>query len=499
MTVLAIFYVAASSVLTAHTVFQFWLFIAARRRRFRRQRLEAGTTLPFVTVQLPIYNERFVVKRLLAAVAGLDYPRDRLRIQVLDDSTDDTTTLVAAQCAGLVAEGVPIEHVRRGVRTGFKAGALQYGLEHTQGELIAVFDADFIPPPNLLRLMVPHFADAHVAAVQARWAYANRDESLLTRMQAFYIDVHFGVEQAGRSELECFVNFNGTAGIWRASAIHDAGGWTADTLTEDLDLSYRSQLRGWKIVFLDEVEVASELPGDVRAFRAQQYRWMKGVAQNATKLAPSIVRSLLPRRVKAHALAHLLESTTFVALWCVLALTPVAAYGVRIGSLSIWTTLNPLWIANFCLLAPVYFAPRRERGLRGVAGGLGLWLVFVAVSLGMSLHNTVAVISGLLQRGGTFVRTPKQGDGPAIASGPYHVAGIDRVFVLELIFWSYLGAALIWGAVSGTLHLLWVPLLGFVGLSGLLFGSVRRLRARGATSRYPSPHPAADHSCRPSP
>jgi hypothetical protein len=208
---------------------------------------------------------------------------------------------------------------------------------------------------------------------------------------------------------------------------------------------------------------------------------MKGVAQNAMRLAPSIARSLLRRRVKLHALAHLLESTTFVALWCVLALTPVAAHAVANGDLSAWTTLNPLWIVNFCLLVPVYFAPRRERGPSGIASGLALWLVFVAVSLGMALHNTVAVASGLTQRGGAFVRTPKQGDGPPIASGPYQVAGIDRVVVLEVMFWSYLGGSLVWGALAGVLHLLWIPLLGFIGLSALLFASVRQARPARAS------------------
>jgi cellulose synthase/poly-beta-1,6-N-acetylglucosamine synthase-like glycosyltransferase len=242
MTALAIFYFAASFVLTAHTIFQFWLFVAARRRR-NRGYVAATSPLPFVTVQLPIYNERFVVNRLLAAVARLEYPRDRLAIQVLDDSTDGTTALIETVCARLAAEGVPIEHVRRGDRVAFKAGALQYGLERTQDGLVAVFDADFLPAPNLLRFLVPHFADARVAAVQARWAFANRDESLLTRMQGFYIDVHFAVEQAGRSELDCFVNFNGTAGIWRTSAIRDAGGFaggrSCSSMTSRSRRSYR--------------------------------------------------------------------------------------------------------------------------------------------------------------------------------------------------------------------------------------------------------------------
>jgi hypothetical protein len=475
---LAIAYCALSSVLFVHTVFQFRLLVAARRGR-RIATPGARGEWPRVTVQLPIYNERYVAARLLEAIAALDYPRDRLDIQVLDDSTDETTALVAERCRALREQGLAIEHVRRGDRAGFKAGALQYGLERARGELVLLFDADFMPRADFLRETVPHFADPRVAAVQARWTHANRDESLLTRIQGFFLDVHFSVEQVGRRELGCFVNFNGTAGIWRIAAIRDAGGWCADTLTEDLDLSYRTQLRGWRIVFLDEIEAPAELPADVRAFRAQQYRWMKGLAQNAVRLLPTILRAPLPARVKAHACAHLFESSNFAAMLMVLLLTPILAGEVARGTAGAWTVLNPIWLVNAVLLAPVYFAPRRgrARGVRGWLGGLSLWVGFLAVSAGLSLHNTVAVLAGFAGRRSDFVRTPKAGDGPAISRGAYRVRRLDGVVPLEVLLWLYMGGALIWAARAGALYLMWIPGLAFVGLTALLAGYLRPIVA----------------------
>jgi len=469
---LAVAYLVLSSVLSIHTGFQFWLWLAARRR-CAQPTMPAPAELPRVTVQLPIFNERFVARHLLDAIAQLDYPRDLLEIQVLDDSTDDTTALLADACRDLAASGLTITHVRRGTRDGYKAGALAYGLARATGELVAVFDADFRPARDFLHRALPRFADPRVAAVQARWAHTNRDESLLTQIQGLFLDVHFAVEQAGRAALGCFVNFNGTAGIWRVAAIADAGGWQSDTLTEDLDLSYRAQLRGWRIAFVVGLETLAELPPDVRAFRAQQYRWMKGVAQNAVKLVPRVIAARLPLRVKLHALAHLFESTNFVAMTGVLVLTPFVVRGVAIGGLPWWIVLNPLWAVNVVLLGIVYFAPRKERasGLRGTAGGLVLWVGFLAVSLAMSLHNALAVVAGFTGVRSGFIRTPKRGDGPAIARGPYRVR-LDRLVLADLAFWLFLGGSLLASARIGELQLCWVPGLAFVGLTALLVGQV---------------------------
>jgi cellulose synthase/poly-beta-1,6-N-acetylglucosamine synthase-like glycosyltransferase len=481
---IAAVYLGLSAVLTIHTGFQFWLMLAARRRRVVVPPAQAGDALPFVTIQLPVYNERYIARHLLDAVARLDYPRDRFEIQVLDDSTDETTELLAAHCKLLAASGLSVSHVRRGTRAGYKAGALAHGLDLARGDLLLLLDADFMPQPDLLRQMTPYLGDPRVCAVQARWAHANRDASLLTRVQAFFIDVHFSVEQVGRSSLGCFVNFNGTAGLWRAAAIRDAGGWQADTLTEDLDLSYRAQLRGWSIIFAHDLEVPAELPDDVQAFRTQQHRWMKGVAQNARKLARAVLRARVPARVKAHALAHLFESSNFLAMAAVLVLTPIAAHLVVTGGMPWWVLLNPLWALNVMLLAPVYLTTHRAHGGGSLVAGIALWAAFLAMSMGMALHNGSAVLGGMIGTRGEFVRTPKRGEGPSIAGGVYRVP-LDRRLARDVVFWCYLGGSLIWGLAAGALYLLWIPALGFVGLTAMLAGTVRGVRRAERT------HPAA--------
>jgi cellulose synthase/poly-beta-1,6-N-acetylglucosamine synthase-like glycosyltransferase len=468
---LGVSYLLLSSVLSIHTLFQFWLWLAARRGSVGTTDAPVPAELPRITIQLPIFNERYVVRALLDVIAQLDYPWELLEVQVLDDSTDDTAAVLADACRELAASGLAITHVRRGTRQGYKAGALAYGLARANGELVAVFDADSRPAPDFLRRTVPRFTDPRVAAVQTRWSHVNRDELPITQLQGLLLDVHFAVDQAGRAALGCFVNFNGTAGIWRVAAITDAGGWQSDTLTEDLDLSYRAQLRGWRIELLLGLETMAELPSDVRAFRTQQYRWMKGVAQNAVKLGPRIIAARLPLRVKAHALAHLLEPANFVAMAGVLLLTPWAVHAVALGVLPWWVVLNPLWALNVVLLGAVYFAPRKERapGLRGKAGGLVLWVAFLAVSLAMSLRNALAVLAGFLGLRSGFVRTPKRGDGPAIASGAYSVR-LDGFVLGDLALWVYLAGSLVAAGRIRELHLCWVPALAFVGLTALLVG-----------------------------
>ena len=274
----------------------------ARHRRRGAPRPPAPEEWPRVTVQLPLYNELYVARRLIDAVCRLDYPRDRLEIQVLDDSTDETAEIVRAEVARRRAAGFAIHHLRRAERTGFKAGALAAGLERTGGELIAVFDADFVPGPEFLKAAVPYFADPRVGMVQGRWEHLNRDYSLLTRVQALLLDGHFVIEHAARNRAGCFFNFNGTAGVWRRAAIAAAGGWRHDTLTEDLDLSYRAQLAGWRFVYLPDLSVPAELPVDVGGFKSQQYRWAKGSIQTARKLLGRVLAAPLPLRVKARGL-----------------------------------------------------------------------------------------------------------------------------------------------------------------------------------------------------
>ena len=267
---------------------------------------------PQVTVQLPIYNERYVIERLVEAVAQFDYPRELLEIQVLDDSTDETTKIARATASSAIADlGLHIVYIHRDNREGFKAGALQEGLKPRRGEFVAIFDADFIPPADFLRRTVPYFADPKLAMVQTRWSYINRNYSALTEVEAILLDGHFAIEHSSRYRSGLFFNFNGTAGIWRREAIEDAGGWQHDTLTEDTDLSYRAQMRGWQFIYLPEIDCPSELPVEMNAFKSQQARWAKGLMQTAKKILPQVLRSDVPAQVKTEAFFHLTANISY--------------------------------------------------------------------------------------------------------------------------------------------------------------------------------------------
>jgi cellulose synthase/poly-beta-1,6-N-acetylglucosamine synthase-like glycosyltransferase len=267
---------------------------------------------PFVTIQLPIFNELYVVERLIDNIVQIEYPSDRLEIQVLDDSTDETMELCRKKVEEQRAKGVNIEWIHRVDREGFKAGALRDGMARARGEFIAIFDADFLPRPDFLLRTIPYFEDEDVGVVQTRWEHINRDYSMLTRLQAMQLNVHFTVEQQGRAAGNVFLQFNGTAGVWRRETIEDAGGWEADTLTEDLDLSYRAQLKGWRIVYLEKVGSPAELPAEMNGLKSQQFRWMKGGAENARRLLPKVWKSELPLRQKLHSTFHLMASSVFL-------------------------------------------------------------------------------------------------------------------------------------------------------------------------------------------
>ena len=271
---------------------------------------------PTVTVQLPLFNERYVVERLIDAVAALDYPAQKLEIQVLDDSTDDSIELSRERVSYYQQRGLDIKLVRRPVREGFKAGALAYGLARAKGEFVAIFDADFLPAPDFLRQTIPHFRNPKVGIVQTRWTHLNRDFSLLTKLQAFGLDAHFFIEQGGRNAAGFFMNFNGTAGVWRTKTIQDAGGWSSNTLTEDLDLSYRAQLNGWTFVYREDIGSPAELPVAMSALKSQQYRWMKGAAECARNLIVRVLWSPnVPGVRKLHAFFHLFSSSTFLLVF----------------------------------------------------------------------------------------------------------------------------------------------------------------------------------------
>ncbi len=406
---------------------------------------------PRVTVQLPLFNERCVVERLLRAVGELDWPADQLEVQVLDDSTDETRELSARGVAALRARGIDAKLLLRPDRVGFKAGALEFGQRQATGEFILILDADFVPGRDLLRKTVDYFTDEKVGMVQTRWGHLNRRDSWLTRAQSIFLDGHLLLEQTARSRSGRFFNFNGTAGLWRKSAIEQAGGWQHDTLTEDLDLSYRAQLAGWKFLFLPDVETPAELPPDMPAFKSQQHRWTKGSIQVCRKLLPRIWRAPLPWTLKLEAFVHLGSNFAFLSLVCLcLLLDPLAGGG------SGWERLVfldlPVFIAASLSVAVFYVAAQRALYPQTWKRDM-LWLpLALAVGMGLAVNNAKAVLEALFGIESGFVRTPKRGDGPPsaadaaatkISSRRYRAAAMWLVPALELAFAVHF-ARLLW-------------------------------------------------------
>ncbi len=363
---------------------------------------------PKVTVQLPIFNERYVIERLIEAVAQFDYPRELLDIQVLDDSTDQTRQ-VARDCVDRHrALGVPITYIHRDNREGFKAGALQGGLRVASGELVAIFDADFIPPADFLRRTVGYFTDPRLAMVQTRWTYINRNYSVLTEVEAILLDGHFAIEHSSRYRSGLFFNFNGTAGIWRCAAIEDAGGWQHDTLTEDTDLSYRAQLRGWRFLYLPEIECPSELPVEMNAFKSQQARWAKGLMQTAKKMLPRVMHSDAPSQVKAEAFFHLTANISYpLMVFLSIILLPAMIVRFYQGWIQVLTIDLPLFLASTCSISSFYLAAERTFYPKTWKRTF-LYLPFVmAMGVGISVRNALAVVEAIVGKKSEFVRTPK--------------------------------------------------------------------------------------------
>ena len=368
---------------------------------------------PSVTVQLPLYNERYVARRLLEAVGAFDYPSDRLEIQVLDDSTDDTGAIIASTASQLRARGLTVVHLHRRERSGFKAGALAAGLKEARGEFVAIFDADAIPEPDFLRRTLPHFTEPRVAVVQTRWGHLNRDFSLLTVAQALGIDGHFAVEQSARFWGNLLLNFNGTAGVWRKAAIEDSGGWAHDTLTEDLDLSYRAQLRGWRIVYRPDLVCPAELPVLITGFKSQQRRWAKGSIQTARKLLPAVARARLSLWAKYQAFIHLTYYMIHPAMLTVVLLsvpllraTEVAPEEDIFLGVSLIFTLGVLG-PGFLL---VYAQQVIDPGWRRRVWRLPATMI---IGVGVAWSTSLAVLDALWGKDLEFVRTPKFGIGPA--------------------------------------------------------------------------------------
>lgn len=363
---------------------------------------------PRATVQLPIFNERYVAERLIDAVVQFDYPRELFEIQVLDDSTDETQQ-VARNCVERHrATGVPITYIHRRNRAGFKAGALQEGLKVATGEFVAIFDADFIPPADFLRRTLPYFADPKLAMVQTRWSYINRSYSPLTEVEAILLDGHFAIEHTSRYRSGLFFNFNGTAGVWRRAAIEDAGGWQHDTLTEDTDLSYRAQIRGWHFLYLPEIDCPSELPVEMNAFKSQQARWAKGLIQTARKILPRVLKSDVPFAVKAEAFFHLTANISYpLMVFLSIILLPAMIVRFYQGWFQVIVIDLPLFLASTCSISSFYLMAERTLYPKTWKRAFVYMPFVMAIGIGLSVRNALAVLEALVGVKSEFVRTPK--------------------------------------------------------------------------------------------
>jgi cellulose synthase/poly-beta-1,6-N-acetylglucosamine synthase-like glycosyltransferase len=429
-------------------------------------------TFPMVTIQLPVYNEKYVIDRLLNAVSKLDYPKNRLEIQVLDDSTDETTRLIESKIETLCADGLDIKLIHREDRKDFKAGALAYGLQKAKGEFIAIFDADFIPEPDFLIKTLPHFSNDKVGVVQTRWGHINKDYSLLTQLQAFGLDAHFSIEQSARKASGSFINFNGTCGVWRKSCIEDAGGWSADTLTEDLDLSYRAQLKGWEFNYLEDVSTPGELPVIMSAIKSQQYRWNKGAAETARKNFGKVLLSKISIKNKIHAFFHLFNSSVFVFLLIASVLSiPMLWFKSTHPEIGWLFNVGIIFLIGFFSITLFYWiATKRFHAVSPVKTFFSLYPRFLIVSMGLSLHNGLAVFEGVIGRKTPFIRTPKfnvTNKLDAWSGNSYVRSRITLNIVLEALLCLYF----MFGIVAG----IWLKdpgLIFFHIMLALGFGSV---------------------------
>ncbi len=475
--VVILLYVAASIVLFSYSCAQLSLLW---NYWYPPKPLPAPTgslsALPLVTIQLPIYNERYVVERLLKALIALHYPKNCLEIQVLDDSTDETRPLLEKLVAQYQSEGFDIKYIRRSQRTGFKAGALAYGLQEAKGDLIAIFDADFIPKADFLEQTLLYFQTPKVGVVQTRWGHLNQSYSLLTTLQAFGLDGHFTVEQGGRNAGGHFINFNGTAGIWRKACIIDAGGWSADTLTEDLDLSYRAQLRGWEFVYLEGIVTPAELPATMPALKSQQYRWMKGAAECARKNLSAVWQNkAISVYTKIFATFHLLNSGVFVAV-LLMSLLSLPLLFITTHSTQYHTLLGILRLFQLSIIVLVGFyatAHYSQKTFWQLAWQLPL---FLTVIMGLSLHNAIAVVEGYLGKKTPFIRTPKWGiveKQDSWTQKKYLLKSFNLLTMLELLLCLYFISGIVLGVYWAAPQLIVMHAMLAIGFGFVSFYSIK--------------------------
>jgi cellulose synthase/poly-beta-1,6-N-acetylglucosamine synthase-like glycosyltransferase len=439
---------------------------------------------PPVTVQLPIYNEVYVIERLIKAACGIKYPKEKLEIQVLDDSTDETTSVVTRTVGEMVARGHDIKHIQRGTREGYKAGALREGLKTARGEFIAIFDADFVPREDFLVRTMPYFfQDEKIGMVQTRWEHLNTEYSLLTRAQAMALDGHFVIEQVVRNRSGFFINFNGTGGIWRKACIVDAGNWHDDTLTEDLDLSYRAQLRGWRFKFLRDVTSPAELPSEINALKSQQFRWTKGAIETAKKILPLVWKSKLPLRIKLQSTFHLTNNLVFPFILLAGVLNVPLVYVKNHGGYETYFALMSIFVVAF-IGSLLFYTFSQKEIYPDWRRRLFLFPLFMAGSMGFAVNNTKAVIEGLISKKREFVRTPKyaiEKKGDAWTNKKYVPKQLSFTSFVELVLALYC----LFGVLS-SLYFAEIAAVPFQLLFCLGFGFVSFLSFKHAwTARQP--------------
>lgn len=441
---------------------------------------------PKVTIQLPVYNEKYVLERLVRSITELDYPKDKLEIQLLDDSTDDSLAMAEKLCAEYGRAGFDIHHIQRKDRQGYKAGALKNGMEMAKGEFIAIFDADFVPQQDFLKKTLPYFEEERIGMIQTRWEHINENYNWLTRLQAFGLNAHFSVEQGGRAAGGHFINFNGTAGVWRKSCIIDAGGWSADTLTEDLDLSYRAQLRGWKFKFMEEIGSPAELPAEMNALKTQQYRWTKGAAECTRKNLGKMLRSgKFSASTKLNGIFHLLNSSLFICIVVVSLLSiPILFIKHRFTEyLWLYKVASVFLLGVFFLGVFYYISFKRDHApsWKSLLHFLWKFPMFLAVSMGLSLHNGLAAFEGLIGRKTPFVRTPKfnlVGKDGDWKKNQYSIKKIGKLTYLEILLTFYFAFGLYLSFYLGDFGLMPFLAMLFFGYFFVSFLSVKHALAR---------------------
>lgn len=436
---------------------------------------------PMVTVQLPLYNEMFVVERLIKSVCEIEYPKDRIEIQVLDDSTDNTVELTKSIVEEYKNKGFNIKYIHRDNRVGYKAGALKYGLEFAEGEFIAIFDADFVPNPDFLKKTVPHFNNPEIGMVQTRWEHLNEQYSYLTKAQALALDGHFVLEQQVRNKAGFFINFNGTAGIWRKNTIYDAGNWQADTLTEDLDLSYRAQLKGWKFRYLNDVTSPAELPADINALKTQQFRWTKGAVETAKKILPKVFASDLSLKMKIESFIHLTSNIVFPFIIIVAMLNvPLVIIKNTIGGFDEFYSLMSVFV--LASVSTFLFYTYAQKAIHlDWRKRLLLFPVFLAGSMGFAVNNTKAVLEALIGKKTGFARTPKDGmigTKKVVSKTNYSHKKVSAVVVIELLLTLYFVVG-----IGISIFYLEIAAIPFQLMFLLGFGSVGYMSLKHALAR----------------